>query len=273
MDELRLDDWPVGMKIVNPQQARNIREQGMIKQPRTSGYIHLAVEIERPHPLKKPSQKKQAIIAQVKEMAGNLADQPGVKRADVFNAFIIPSEPEKICEEQKREHNYDFHIARFDLVVLVECDDVGAAKTIRDSEAFQEIKQLFDEESDHTHCIVAKNPICIDDVDKTRDGVFLFNYFYADGVKNNEPDAHAVMTGVWEYTAGWWTAKANLTNSTPMQPVKGETTVYAIINHCRWDRLLDMLPSLIFRPTLKTFVVANFTANRIVAMPIMYRLA
>lgn len=38
------------------------------------------------------------------------------------------------------------------------------------------------------------------------------------------------------------------------------------------DRLGDVLPHLLFRTSLKRFVLANFTANDIMAMPILYRL-
>lgn len=265
--------WPAGMKIVNPDQARNIRDQGMIRPPRNSGYVYLAAEIERPHPLKKASTQKQAAIHQIKQFAAQLIEQPGVDRADVFRAVIIPSEPEKICLKLMREHNYEFHVARFDLVVLVECSDIETAKSIRHSQTFESMYNFLKDAASYTYSVIGSNPICIDNVSKETDGIFLFNHFYSDGVKNNEPEAINVVTGVWEYTAGWWTAKANLTNSTPIQPLEGENSDYALINHCRWDRLIELLPSLIFRPTLKTFVVANFTANRMISMPILYRLA
>ena len=66
--------------------------------------------------------------------------------------------------------------------------------------------------------------------------------------------------------------KANLTNSTPIQPVE-DGSQYNLINHCRWDKLIDVLPSLIFKPSLNNFVLKNFTVNNIVAMPILYKLA
>ena len=35
----------------------------------------------------------------------------------------------------------------------------------------------------------------------------------------------------------------------------------------------DVLPSMIFKRTFRTFVLANFEANDVAAMPILYRLA
>lgn len=273
MTGLDSSDWPQGMTIVNNDEARNIRQQGMVREPRDSGYIYLAAEIESPHPLRKPGANKLQIIQQVKQMAKDVIRQTGVRRADVFNALIIPPNAEAVCRQEMQQHGYDFHIARFDLAVLVECKDVDSASTIRQSPEFLAMEQLLRDRSSYVYCIIASNPICIDDVDKDRDGIFLFNHFYSDGVSKQEDGANDVVVGVWEYTAGWWTAKVNLTNSTPLQPIAGESTEYALINHCRWDRLMDFLPSLIFRPTLKSFVVANFSANRMVSMPILYRLA
>ena len=40
-----------------------------------------------------------------------------------------------------------------------------------------------------------------------------------------------------------------------------------------WDRPIDFLSAFIFRPMLKLFVVASFTANRMAAMPVRYKLA
>lgn len=36
---------------------------------------------------------------------------------------------------------------------------------------------------------------------------------------------------------------------------------------------MDVMPSLIFNKTLKSYVLDNFEANQTVAMPILYKLA
>jgi hypothetical protein len=48
---------------------------------------------------------------------------------------------------------------------------------------------------------------------------------------------------------------------------------YSIINHCRRDRMRHMLPSLMFKKTFHSYVLDNFAANNVAAMPILYRLA
>ena len=56
-------------------------------------------------------------------------------------------------------------------------------------------------------------------------------------------------------------------------PDAGQQQGYTIINHCRWDRLGDILPSLLFKKSFRSFVLANFAANSTAPIPILYRLA
>lgn len=266
--------WPPGMKIVNGHLARSIREQGMIQDPNTYGYIHLAGEVERPHPLKPNSAAKRALLTALRAASERLRQAAGdrVRRVDVFDAFVIPpgsKEGRKVIESGR----HAVHVAAFDVVVMVECSDVDTAREVRASPEFRAIEALLAAPAHHTHCFVGRNAKRIAEVDRDRDGIFLFNYFYAADIAGKGAQGVDILLGVWEFTAGWWTANANLTNSTPLQPVEGEKSDYSLINHCRWDRLIDVLPHLLFRPSLNSFVLANFTANDIMAMPILYRLA
>jgi hypothetical protein len=56
-------------------------------------------------------------------------------------------------------------------------------------------------------------------------------------------------------------------------PRDGERSHCNVINNCRWDRLRDVLPSLAFKRSFRTFVLANFEANNVAAMTILYRMA
>jgi hypothetical protein len=47
---------------------------------------------------------------------------------------------------------------------------------------------------------------------------------------------------------------------------------YRLVNHARWDRLTDVLPSLIFKPSFHRYVLAHFQTNGVAAMPVLYRL-
>ncbi|MCX2930939.1 hypothetical protein ORI20_11665 [Mycobacterium sp. CVI_P3] len=58
-----------------------------------------------------------------------------------------------------------------------------------------------------------------------------------------------------------------------MLPQEGSDTDNTVINHCRWDKLRNILPSLVFKPSFRRYVLANFEANNTAAIPILYRLA
>lgn len=265
--------WPAGMRIVGDHLACNLRAQGMLRPPNPFGYVHLAGEVERPRLFRRPSAPKVALLEELKRLARTLTDETSeVRRADVFVARFIPpgsGEGRRVLERA----GYDVHVARFDVAVLIETDDVQGAKRVRASDAFVRMERALADASSFTHCVVASNDKRIAEVDKDTDGVFLFNYFFTADVPAKGSSGADILLAVWEYTAGWWTANANLDNSTPLRPVDGERSQYALINHCRWDRLQDVLPHLLLRPSLRRFVLANFTANDIVAMPILYRLA
>jgi hypothetical protein len=53
--------------------------------------------------------------------------------------------------------------------------------------------------------------------------------------------------------------------------MEGEPADYGLINHASWPTLRTFLPSLMFRPTFRSFVLANFKTNGVAAQPIIYR--
>ncbi len=252
------------MEIVNSHLAHSIEEQGMLKEPSSCGYVALLAEMEMPGLFSSNSAEKNALLSELKQLCKELKSSFDIiNRADVFDAFIIPpgtKEGRRLIEEK----NYDVHIALFDIVVLIECQSVNDALIVRASQEVEKLLNLLNRKSSYTNVMTYKNAARIDEVSKDTNGVFLFNFFYSEDTRT--------LLDVWHYTAGWWTEKANLTNSTPLQPVS-EGALYNLINHCRWEKLMDVLPSLLFKPSMKHFVLKNFTENNIVAMPILYRLA
>ena len=62
-------------------------------------------------------------------------------------------------------------------------------------------------------------------------------------------------------------------NSTLVLPDAAHSGALTLINHCRWDRLGDVLPSLLFKRSFRNYVLANFDANRTAPMPVLYKLA
>jgi hypothetical protein len=72
------------------------------------------------------------------------------------------------------------------------------------------------------HHVAARNVRRVGDVDKTRPGLFLFNYF-----AGADP---ALAAELWDYPAGWYEAETGLDNSTLLAPLEGEQSDYVLIN-------------------------------------------
>ena len=229
-------------------------------EPAPSGYIHIAAEVDRRPPFLPNSRKERELIAKCKELCRQLEPDPSVVSAVVFDALIIPPGRGEFIKERPDK----VHVARFDLAVLIETTSPETADDVKASPLYADLERAIREAATFTHVITATNVKRIGPVDHNRQGIFLFNYFFADDTAQN--------LAVWEYTAGWFVQETGLDNSTVLLPREGERSNYNIINHCRWDRLRDVLPSLIFKKTFRTYVLANFEANRVAAMPILYRM-
>jgi hypothetical protein len=200
------------------------------------------------------------LLADLKGAAGELGARPGIVDATVFKAILVP--PGRGAYLRQRP---DIHIARFDVVVLIETATGEDAERIRADAVWKKMEAAARGNARYVTVFSAGNIRRIGEVDHDRDGVFLFNFFAADNRDQN--------LAVWEYTAGWFQDQTGLDNSTVLLPAAGEASDYTIINHCRWDALRDIVPSLIFKPSFRRYVLANFEANRTAAIPILYRLA
>ncbi|WP_433005514.1 hypothetical protein [Kribbella sp. CA-294648] len=196
------------------------------------------------------------------ELAGRLktlAEGIEATEANVFRAVLRPpGEGNQVLAARS------IRPARFDLVVLFRTTSVEAALELRESAAYKQLAETLRSASRRTHEIVADNAGRLGDVDHSQDHRYLLNYFYADD--------RETLLKVWEYSAGWFQANTALPNSALMRPVEGEPADYGLINHASWPNWRTFLPSLIFRPTYRRFVLANFKANDIAAQPIIYRL-
>lgn len=180
------------------------------------------------------------------------------REATVFRALLrAPGEGDELLTAR------GLHPARYDVVVLFRTATVGDALALRASAGYRRLAETARAGSRRTHEVVASNAARLGDVDHGPNHVFLFNYFYADD--------RDTLLKVWEYTAGWFQQKTSLPNSALMRPLDGEPADYGIINHGSWPTLPTFLPSLLFRPSFRSFVLANFKANGIAAQPIVYR--
>jgi hypothetical protein len=250
-------DMTAGLKIVN---AHLKYPMVPLMEPSRSRFIHIAAEVDSRPGFLPMSRAKKRLLKDCRAMCERLKSEPGVLDATVFVAVLPPAAPGEFIAKRKDI----VHIARFDVAALIECE-AAAIDAVRRSAPYRDLETAVLEPASFTHIIEATNARRIGPVDHSRPGIFLFNYFFADSVEQN--------LAVWHYSAGWFHVETGLDNSTLLLPVDPSQSKYTIINHCRWDGLRNVMPSLLFKRSFHTYVLANFAANNVAAMPILYRMA
>jgi hypothetical protein len=244
------------LQLVNPQPRY---AKVTLIQPPPLGYIHVAATVDPPRgraPFPGRSPRKAALLTRLRALASQLARLGTVETATVYRAVLV-APPAGSAKQAP-------HRARHDVVVLVETTSPAVLDQVQATEPYQLLVEAVTEAATDVHVMPARCPKRVGDVDKTRQGLFLFNYFVAD-------DA-AVALQLWDYLAGWYAAETGLENSTLLEPL-GEAD-YVFVNHARWDHSLPrFLLRQLTKPSFRTFVLANLQANRTGAMPILYRLA
>ncbi|TMS52593.1 hypothetical protein [Mycobacterium sp. DBP42] len=245
------------MKLVNDELAVPVR----LTEPTDNGFLVLAAEVGRwCGPLPLPSRARRRLTGRLTEMAAKLAHRDDVVEAVVFDAALRPP-----GEGSALLARAGVRPARYDVVVLIRTTGVGSIDSLRADNAYRAIVAEFDRHARHSYRMAASNAARIADVEHTDDRWFLFNYFHCDSAET--------VYDTWEYTAGWFQQHTALPDSTLLAPRPGEPTDYSIVNHASWPALRAFLPSLLFRRTFRSFVLANFKANGVAAQPIIYRLS
>jgi hypothetical protein len=152
------------------------------------------------------------------------------------------------------------------VAVLVETATPEAASEVRAAAAYQALVESLTGQARRMHQVAARNVRRVGDVDKSRPGLFLFNYFVGD-----DP---GLAVELWDYLAGWYEAETGLDNSTLLAPLEGEKSEYVLINHARSDRSLPwFVARQLPKKTFRSYMLANLTAHHVAAMPVLYRLA
>ncbi len=114
-------------------------------------------------------------------------------------------------------------------------------------------------------CSPRANARRVADVDKSRQGLFIFNYFVGD-----DPE---VVVQLWDYLAGWYEVETGLTtprcSSRPRasKPTSRQSTTPDGTTVCRGS------PGRQFtKKTFGSYMKANLAANYVGSMPVLYRL-
>lgn len=247
------------LRIVGP---KNQFPEVSLIEPTQSGYLLLAAEVDHRPPIGFfiQSRRKTQLIQSLKTLLQTLRNSDEVIDASIFKALLVP--PGRGAFLDKRP---GVEIARFDVVMLVEFTSIELAQRYGNTLEWKNILAFAKDNARKTINITTSNTRRIGPVDHSTQGVFLFNYFYADSLDLN--------LQVWNYTAGWFQDQTGLDNSTVLLPQDSTEVSYTIINHCRWDRLRDIIPALLFNKSFRPFVLDNFEANNTAAIPILYQLA
>ena len=230
-------------------------------EPTTSGYLLVAAEVDRRRPMFLPnSRAKRSLLRRVKGLLPGLRADDRVLDAVAFDGLLAPPGRGELLKQRP-----GVQVARFDLAVLVETTSPEAAAELEGEDPWRELVATIRVASRRSYRLRGHNVRRMGPVDHHRDGVFLFNFFYADRTDLN--------LAAWQYTAGWFRDQTGLDNSTVLLPEDTSEPRYRLVNHARWDRLRDVLPSLVFKRSFRTYVLAHFRANGVAAMPVLYRLA
>jgi hypothetical protein len=250
------------LRIVNPRQEY---APPPFEEAPATGYLHLAAAVGQTlgrTPFPRGGSRKAALLGRLNLLAGRLEGHAAVRRVTVYRAALLPPAPPGVARP-----------ARYDVVALVEAESVEALGEVRAAKPYgrmvAEISAAAKSEagpgsdaSGDVHEMEARCLRSLGDVDKSRQGLFLFNYFAAE-----DPE---VALRVWEHLSGWYVAETGLDNSTLLQPTGPDDFVF--VNHARWDEgLLRFAVKQFRKRTFRSYVLANLRANAVTAMPILYR--
>ena len=182
------------LKLVNPQ-AKYAKIT--LIDPPPLGYIHLAAAVDPPPgptPIPGRSRRKAALLIRLRSLARQLETLTTVESASVYHAILI-APPAGFTKAGT-------HVARYDVVALIETTSPEVLGEVQGTEPYRLLVEAVTEAATDVHVMTARCPKRVGEVDKTRQGLFLFNYFVAD-------DA-AVALQLWEHLAGWYAVETGL---------------------------------------------------------------
>lgn len=239
--------------------APDVWTRARLMEPSPAGFIHIGASSGPwPLPVALPRTRRRKILVLMRSAAHALRRDRRVVRADVFEAMLRPPGRRTEAAGQAAPD------ADFDAVLLIETTTIPVADELLASDVLTQLLTNLHTAATRTLTFAASNTRRIGRVDHDRQGVFLLNYFSAGGVESN--------LFAWQYTAGWFQDQTGLDNSTVLQPLDPGTIPYTLVNHCRWDNLRDVLPSLLFKRSFRSFVLRVFADNDVAPRPILYRL-
>jgi hypothetical protein len=227
----------VDLSIVN---AKPKYRPATLIEPAPLGYVLLSADVEPPtgpRPFPPKSETRTALLGRLRKLAAELEHIDGVVTATVYRTVLSPP-PAGYAKSAR-------HAARFDVITLVETTSPDAIADVETAGSYKQLVEELDAGAKHLDIMRARCVKRIGDVDKTRPGLFLFNYFVAEDVD--------VALELWDHLAGWYMTETGLDNSTVLRPT-GEAD-YAFVNHARWNYGLPRLfLHQMTKPSFRSFV-------------------
>jgi hypothetical protein len=234
--------------------------------PATHGYVHVAAAV-RPNPVPRPEgagPDKARLMEDLKVRGRDLQRLPTVERVTLFDAIAMP--PTDRLSGYLRERACAVRPARFDVVMLVRALSPEAARSVMSTPEFAAITTALDGVARDVHVMAARAARRLGDVDTSRDGLFVFDYFVAEDAR--------VLPELWTCLTGWYVVETGLDDATLLTPLDGEHSDYAAIDTARWDLSVPgYFARQLSKKTFRSYVHANLDANRVGAMPVLYRRA
>ncbi|MCI5082372.1 MAG: hypothetical protein MRY78_11785 [Saprospiraceae bacterium] len=226
--------------------------------PSSNLFIHIAVEIDHcfcPLFIWDSPIKKQVLRA-CEQYCKALERSNLVIRADVFKARLLP--PGR-CWSDKQETAFP----KYDVAILIETGSERALEAVRKHAAYRALAQILKAQAKSLQIRQAENTGRVAPVYPKQSSVFLFNYFYAEKAEQ--------CFEAWKYTSGWYEQETRLKNANLLKPLNEDREGYTALNYCSWKRWIDLLPSILFKSSFRTYVRACFGANQVAVLPVLYQ--
>lgn len=231
--------------------------------PPPSGWLYLAASVAPPSgpPFVRSNAARDAVLRRLGPLAAAARRLPGVEQVSVFRAVLVPPFGGGVRRP-----------ARFDVAVLVRTSSLHTLADVRDAAPVEQLVDALGSAATDVNVMTARCARYLGPVDPDPRALFLFNHFApAAGAEHRGAELDSA-TELWEHLAAWYVAETGLTNSTLLGPT--EPSDYLFVNHASWNVGLARFTATQFRKkSFRTYVRANLAANRIVAMPVLYRLA
>jgi hypothetical protein len=222
-------------------------------EPSPAGFLHLAIQTRprpRPGPVLGRQPARDRALDQVRAYARTTAERSEVVEATAFRAVLMAPGPKEALQP--------------DVALLVQTEAHVQALALHEAPELAALLESLRATGARTRVVAASNVRRIADVDHARQGLFLFNHFFA-------PDRDLAIA-LWDRLAAWYEAELGLDNSMLLAPLEGEHADFAIVNHARFEGSLAGVAAKQFaKRSFHTYVRANLRANGVVAQPVLYR--